>query len=195
MNIGFDFDKVFIDYPPGIPDYLFDKFYKKKANGVLLYRIPSRPEQLLRKLTHLPFLRPVIRENLIVLKRISKKNNKLYLVSSRFGFLEQRTTQLIKKHGFDQLFDGLFFNYQNEQPHLFKSTVIKKLQLDLYIDDDLHLLRYVARHNKKTKFFWLNKTKSGAVTFNITAVTKLEDSLPKTVLTATHTSGRHSSKQ
>jgi hypothetical protein len=36
MNIGFDFDKVFVDYPPIIPDYFFDRFYKKKANGTLL---------------------------------------------------------------------------------------------------------------------------------------------------------------
>jgi len=182
MNIGFDFDKVFIDYPPLIPDYLFDRFYKKKANGTLMYRIPSRPEQVFRKLTHFSFLRPVIKENVLFLKTIPKKNNSLYLISSRFGFLEQLTQKLVCKHGFDQIFDGLFFNFNNLQPHLFKNEVIKHLRLDTYVDDDLPLLRYVARHNKKTRFFWLNKQKTGTITFNITAITDLTAILPESPL-------------
>ena len=56
MNIGFDFDKVFIDYPPFLPGKLFDKLYKKKDNGTLLFRIPEYPEQILRKALHLPFI-------------------------------------------------------------------------------------------------------------------------------------------
>lgn len=179
MNIGFDFDKVFIDYPPLIPDYFFDRFYKKKANGTLLYRIPSHPEQVFRKLTHLPFMRPIMKENYIFLKSISKEENSLYLVSSRFGFLEQITQRLIHKHGFDTIFHGLFFNFNNLQPHIFKNEVIKKLQLDIYVDDDLPLLRYVARHNKKTKFYWLNKKRAGPVTFNITGITNLSAILPE----------------
>lgn len=184
MNIGFDFDKVFIDYPPFIPDYFFDRFYKKKSNGTLLYRIPSRPEQVFRRMTHLSFMRPVIKENYLFLKSISKKDHSLYLVSSRFGFLEQITQKLIHKHGFDTTFDGLFFNFNNLQPHLYKNEVIKNLKLDIYVDDDLPLLRYVARHSKRTKFFWLNKKKTGTITFNITGVTDLSAILPEASLRA-----------
>jgi hypothetical protein len=175
MNIGFDFDKVFIDYPPVIPDYFFDRFYKKRANGVLLYRIPSAPEQVFRKLTHLPFMRPVIRENVAFLKTISKQEHTLYLISSRFGFLEQITARLVRRHGFDAIFDGLYFNFQNKQPHLFKSEVIKNLRLDIYVDDDLPLLRYVARHNKRTRFYWLNKKTAEQMTFNIRGITSLKE--------------------
>jgi hypothetical protein len=120
----------------------------------------------------------VIRENVQFLKRIPKKEHHLYLISSRFGFLEQLTGRLVRKHGFDTVFDGLFFNFQNEQPHLFKREVIKKLQLDMYVDDDLPLLRYVARHNKRTKFYWLNKKTTGQLSFNIRAITSLSEILP-----------------
>ncbi len=178
MNIGFDFDKVFIDYPPIIPDYFFDKFYKKKSNGTLLYRIPSKPEQFLRKLTHLPYLRPVIRRNLVFLQSIPRESHSLYLISSRFGFLQQLTERIVKQHGFDKIFDGLYFNYENKQPHLFKSEVIRGLHLDIYVDDDLALLKYVARHNKKTKFYWLNPKRKGVLSFNITGITDLADILP-----------------
>src|SRR3989344_6986671 len=156
MKIGFDFDKVFIDYPPFLPGKLFDKFYKKRDNGILLYRIPTYPEQIIRKALHLPFMRPPIKENLEFIKTISKKNNKLFLISSRYKFLKKETNRLIKKYDLNNIFDSMYFNYDNMQPHLFKNQVLKTLNLDIYIDDDLSLLKHVAKNNHKTKFYWLN---------------------------------------
>lgn len=155
MNIGFDLDRVFINTPPFIPGGIFNKFYKKKDNGVLLYRIPSRTEQIFRRAIHFPFLRPPIEENLAILKSISKKDNKLYLISSRYKFLESVTNELVKKYHLDEIFDKLYFNYENQQPHIFKNEILKKLKLDMYIDDDLSLLQFVAKDNPKTKFYWL----------------------------------------
>ncbi|HSW48096.1 MAG TPA: hypothetical protein VLG67_03350 [Candidatus Saccharimonadales bacterium] len=176
MNIGFDLDKVLIDYPPFVPPKLIDKLYKKKDNGVLIYRIPSLPEQLLRRASHSPILRHAIKENLQFLKNIPKDNNKLYLVSSRFKFLEKRTEKLIKKLGLDKIFDGLFFNYENKQPHIFKNAVIKTLNLDIYIDDDLSLIKHVANENPKTIFYWLNQQgKNDQIFNNIFSISKLDD--------------------
>src|SRR6185503_6799514 len=176
MNIGFDFDKVFIDYPPFLPKKLFDKFYKKRDNGVLLYRIPAYPEQILRKTLHLPFMRPPIKENLAFLKGISKKENKLFLISSRYKFLEKETNRLIQKYQLDKIFDSMYFNYENKQPHLFKEEVMKYLDLHKYIDDDLSLLKHVAKDNNKTKFYWLN-TNGSSQTYpkNIIEITTLDE--------------------
>lgn len=158
MNIGFDLDKVLINYPPLIPDRVIEKLYKKKANGTLLYRIPSTPEQWVRKMSHFSPLRRPVKNNLLLLKKLSRKNH-LYLISSRFKFLEPETTKLLKKHRLDSLFDGMYFNYQNQQPHEFKEQVLKKLHLDAYVDDDYHLLNYVAKHQKATTLYWLATNK------------------------------------
>ncbi len=155
MKIGFDLDRVFINTPPFVPGKIITKLYKKKDNGVLLYRIPSHSEQLFRKATHHPLLRPPIEENLTVLRSIANKNNKLYLISSRYKFLEDITGKLVKRHGLDDIFEKLYFNYDNKQPHIFKNDILKKLKLDMYIDDDLSLLQFVAKENPKTKFYWL----------------------------------------
>jgi hypothetical protein len=174
MNIGFDLDKVFIDYPPFVSPSFIDKLYKKKDNGMLIYRIPKYPEQLLRNVSHIPILRPAIKNNLEFLRNISKKDNKLYLISSRFKFLEKRTEKLIKRYQLDKIFDEMYFNYENLQPHIFKNQVIKKLDLDIYVDDDLSLIRHVARENAKTRFFWLNQLKKdGDLAKNIFAVSKI----------------------
>ncbi len=176
MKIGFDLDKVFVNTPLFVPDKLINKLYKKRDNGTLLYRIPGYPEQLLRKVSHLPIFRPQIKNNIEFLKNISKENNKFYLISSRYKFLEKETNQIIKKYGLDKIFNSLHFNYNNEQPHLFKNNVLKKLNLDLYVDDDLSLLKYVAKYNPKTKFFWLNhKNEKQKLPKNIIEISKLEE--------------------
>lgn len=178
MNIGFDLDKIFIDHPPLVPSVLLEKFYRKKSNGELLYRIPKKPEQVLRNLIHHPLLRPGIKNNLRFLSHIPKQEHKLYLISSRFGFLRERTEKLIKKYHFNDMFDGLYFNYENKQPHLFKNEVIKSLKLDMYIDDDFPLLKYVAKENKKVKFFWLTNKRKQMLTKNISSINSLSEIFP-----------------
>lgn len=174
MKIGFDLDKVFIDTPPLVPNVIINKFYKKRDNGILLYRIPSRPEQLFRKATHLPILRQGIKKNLAFLKSIPKSKNKLYLISSRFKFLEPETSKLIRAYGLDTIFDEMYFNYENQQPHKFKNEILKKLKLDIFVDDDLSLVKYVAKDNPKTKFFWYDPSaEEKSLEDNITAIGNL----------------------
>ena len=173
MNIGFDLDKIFIDYPPFIPDVIFDKFYKKNSDAELLYRIPKKPEQMVRYLIHHPLLRPPIQKNMDFLKEFSKTHNNLFLISSRFGFLETRTNELIKRYGFDKIFKGLYFNYTNKQPHLFKDNVLKELKIKKYVDDDFALIKYLAKHNTKIQFYWLNPKESKKIDNNIEAITDL----------------------
>lgn len=175
MNIGFDLDKIFIDYPPFVPDWLIDKLYKKGANGELSYRMPSKAEQILRLVSHYSIFRPPIKENIEIIKKLYRNNNKHYLISSRFNFLKNKTEVLIKKHQLDKFFDGLFFNFKNEQPHLFKNNVIKKLKIGLYVDDDLQLLQYLSAKNSKVKFFWLNNNETRKLENNLFAIRKLSE--------------------
>ena len=178
MKIGFDLDKIFIDYPPIVPDRMIDRLYKKKSNGVLLYRIPSRPEQIVRRLSHLSIFRPPIYENISFLKSLPKDKHELFLISSRYKFLKKTTEQLMKKHAFDKIFSGRYFNFDNKQPHLFKAEVLKKLKIDIYVDDDLHLLKYVAKENPKTMFYWLTPVETNEkLPKNIKPVHRLPDIL------------------
>lgn len=178
MNLGFDLDKIFIDYPPFIPAELINKLYKQKSNGVLLYRIPSKPEQVFRIVSHHPFLRPPIVKNLDFVKKLSSnKKNKHYLISSRFSFLKNRTNTIINKYQFDKIFDAMIFNFEDKQPHLFKNQAIKKLNINRYIDDDLPLLEFIAKDNQNTKFFWLNNNQNKQLTINLFAIKQISGML------------------
>lgn len=178
MNLGFDFDKIFIDYPPFIPSGLIDRLYKEKNKNSITYRIPSKLEQHFRIATHHPILRPIISENIQFLKKLRKNNNhKHYLISSRFSFLKKRTETVVRTHSFDKIFDELFFNFKDEQPHIFKNKIIKKLAIHRYVDDDLGLLEYLLSKNENIKLFWLNKKHNGFLKKNLFAITKLSNIL------------------
>jgi len=175
MYIGFDLDQIFIQYPAYISSKIVDRLYKQKTQEGLSYRIPSRAEQLFRLATHTQTFRKPMKENLLFLAELKRnQRDSYYLITGRFDFLKKRTEAFIKKHNFDTIFDGMYFNYKNEQPHLFKDSIIKKLHLDRYVDDDFDLLNYLAQRNANTTFFWLNKRKEGKVLDNLIAVTKLQ---------------------
>lgn len=157
---------------------MINRLYKKKDNGVLLYRIPSKPEQMIRKMSHFSLFRPPIKENIEFLKNLNREENRYFLISSRFGFLKNATEKIVRKHDFDQHFAAMYFNYENKQPHLFKNEILQQLGLDAYIDDDLSLLKFVSRDNPKTQFYWYNKKNNGTITDNIRGITHLNDIFP-----------------
>lgn len=179
MNIGFDLDRIFIDTPPFIPDWIIDRIYKKKDNGVLLYRIPGTIEQKIRQISHLSYFRPAMRENIqLLMKLAASKNNTIFLISGRFGFLQHQTEKIMKRHGLAHLFKQSYFNTHNEQPHIFKSRIIKEKNIDTFIDDDLSLLKYLAKKNISTHFYWLNDKIQTMIEKNLSGITELQQILP-----------------
>lgn len=178
MNLGFDLDKIFINYPPIIPVIIIDWLYKRKLNEGLSYRIPGKSEQIIRIISHYHLFRSPIQKNLMFIKNLRESSNhRHFLISSRFSFLKKKTEELVIKHKLHKLFDELYFNFENKQPHLFKNNIIKKLKLQKYVDDDLSLLKYVSMNNPRTFFYWLNDKTKGKLTKNLTAITDLSEML------------------
>jgi len=177
IKIGIDFDKVFVSYPPIIPSSLIEYLYKKR-NHKLSYRIPGKIEQTIRILSHMPALRMPIKHNIVSLKKLANKNRyDIYLVSSRFSFLESRTMDWDKKHKVFKFFKKIYFNFNDEQPHLFKDKIIKSEKVENFIDDDLDLLLYLSKNNSKVNFFWVtnNGFSNLSLPKNISKIKTLEE--------------------
>lgn len=174
MNIGFDLDKVFVNHPPFIPTWLIQKLYGEKANGHLSYRMPGRGEIYIRKISHVPLLRPAIKQNIQELEKIHKKKGvHTFLISSRYSFLKNESMKIMQLYHLNSLFDDISFNFTDKQPHVFKNALLKEKNVDRFVDDDLPLLRFLAEKNPKILFYWLNDTRQGKITKNIFAVTNL----------------------
>lgn len=182
-RIGFDFDKVFVSYPPLVPNFVIDFLYRHSFslgfdnNNALSYRFPGKIEQRIRILSHNPIFRHPIKNNLDSLDRISKTIPcELYLISSRFSFLKQRTQEWVTKNNIKLYFERLYFNYKDLQPHIFKDQVIKKLKLDEFIDDDLDLILFLSIKNPSVKFYWIsNRNLNKSLPKNVTQIKNLKE--------------------
>lgn len=177
MKIGFDLDRVFIDFPPFIPPYVIDWLYKNHGRKTLSYSIPKSPiSKLIRRASHLSLFRPLLRKNIEILSQIFLNPNlKLYLVSGRYRFLENLTFKLLHRYNLINPFAKIYLNSANEQPHLFKEKILKKLNLDLFVDDDLDLLKYLQKNGIKTKLLWYNPGQKNAETSGITAIANFSE--------------------
>jgi uncharacterized HAD superfamily protein len=147
IRIGFDLDGVIIGKPPFIPQFLLEALVREHKNRHLSYRFPdSNLERMVRVASHYPLLRPPIRKNIKIIKELNKSNNySLYVVSSRYSFLEDRTKQWFRFYRLRKFFKEIHTNLKDEQPHLYKEKMIKKLKLNVFIDDDLPLLGYLRK--------------------------------------------------
>ena len=174
MHIGFDLDGIFVATPPFIPKKVIEWLYRGHDQK-FFYRFPTRAEQAVRVITHMPILRPLMQKNIDILKKKKKTGHAYYLISSRFGFLRARTHAIITTHKLSEVFDMMYFNFDNAQPHLFKDAVIKKLAISRYIDDDLPLLQFLAKQNSRILFYWLNSKEKKEIEKNLFAITDLRD--------------------
>lgn len=174
MNIGFDLDGIFIGLPPFLPQWVIETLYRDRDHKKLHYRIPGKFEQYIRELSHTHFFRPPLKRNISFIKTLSqKKGYSFFLISSRFGFLKEPTYRILKRYGLDSIFKNVYFNFDNEQPHVFKNKIIKKTQISLFVDDDLYLLKFLAKENKKITFFWFNQERNDKIMDNLFAITDL----------------------
>lgn len=146
IRVGFDFDGVIVNKPPLISKKLVEILFKGCRKG-LHYRFPgSKIEQLIRKLSHFYLFRPPFRKNLELIKELGKKEGyKLYLVTSRYSFLEKETYNWIKKRELNNIFSKYILNTKDEQPHVFKKEALKKLNLDYYFEDDPLIVDFLGK--------------------------------------------------
>ena len=143
MNIGFDLDRVFINYPPFIPDAVIDWLYKSHNNCALAYRIPrSQAEIFLRSFSHKPVFRPPMPENIAFVRRLSQNtNHTLHLISSRYDFLEKTTWNMLARYNLKDAFRSVNLNTKNEQPHLIKNRIIEEKKINTFEEDDGELVQ------------------------------------------------------
>lgn len=174
-KIGLDLDGVLVGLPPFIPSAFIEWLYKDHSQKQLSYRYPPFFEQKIRQLSHLPFIRPEIKGNCRLLKELNQqKKYCFYLITGRFAFLEKLTFAWLKKYNLIHVFDKIYLNKKNIQPHKFKEQILNKVQLDLYIEDDFDSIIYLATRFQKIHFYWYTRKKDIKLNKNnITAINNL----------------------
>jgi hypothetical protein len=156
LRVGFDLDGVILYNParsirPFV--FLFKRIFLK--NRLKKFWVPrGKWEKLFWRLAHKSsiFLAPGFDE---IEKLVKEKKIEAYLVTGRFSFLKDDFEGWLKKMKAKEYFSGCYYNENDEQPHLFKQRLVKKLKLDYYIEDNWNIVDFLNSNNSSTKIFWI----------------------------------------
>jgi len=164
FKVGFDLDGVILYNPIRIFRKLISDILKplkknlfntKKNKAELFYIPKSKIMRFVWLILHKTSF--MISPDYDQLIKISKKKNvELYLITGRYGFLENDLKKWLKKINAKKIFKKVFYNKKNSQPHLFKKNVIQKLNLKYYVEDNWDIVKKLNHKNSKAKIIWLS---------------------------------------
>ena len=150
LRVGFDLDGVILYNPARVVHPLISlvkRLFLSKRKLAFYY--PHSPiEKWMWKLFHLSsiYIAPGMDDIKVLVK---EKKIKAYIVTARYGFLGDDFKKWVKKNEIDLVFDGVYFNKDDEQPHLFKEKMMKELYLDVYVEDNYDVVKYLAQKKYK----------------------------------------------
>jgi len=156
LRVGFDLDGVLLYNPARIARPIivfFKKIFLKQEVDKFHY-----PKTKIQKLIWLMFHKIVFgpAAGYDELKKLIKtKKIKAYIITGRNESLKNDFNSWMKKLEADKYFSSCYYNDKNDQPYLFKEKMIKKLNLDIYIEDNWDIVRNIKNDKLKVKIFWI----------------------------------------
>ena len=91
-------------------------------------------------------------KTIIIKQLIKDKKIKAYIITARYSYLKNDLEEWLNKMKVNKYFSGIYYNQNDEQPHLFKERMIKKLNLDIFVEDNLDIVSYLS---SKFKIYWI----------------------------------------
>lgn len=153
LKVGFDLDGVLLYNPARIARpiiSLIKRFFIKKKN-LRFYAPKTFFGKQLWRFFHKSsiFIAPGLED---VKKLIQTKKIKAYIITARYSYLKNDLEIWLKKMKINQYFSGIYYNQKDEQPHIFKERMIKKLGIDIFVEDNLDIVEYL---NPEFKVLWI----------------------------------------
>ncbi|GAB4219722.1 MAG: hypothetical protein Fur009_7190 [Candidatus Microgenomates bacterium] len=165
IKVGFDLDGVLLYNPARIARpiiYFLKKIFLKRKIDKFYYP-KNKFEKFIWLLLHKSSFFP--QSGIDEIKKLIKnKKIKAYVISARYESLKDDFLLWKKKIDPEDLFSGWYYNEKDEQPYEFKAKMIKKLNLDIFVEDNWDIVKklkvnHVRRGQKlkvkKIKIFWI----------------------------------------
>ena len=158
LKVGFDMDGVIL-YNPIRFVRPIAKLFKPFKSALLkqkkesFYFPKSKIEQFLFRLLHKTSFIPnsALKD---IKKLVRAKKIKAYIITGRYSFLTKDYETWLKKIKAETIFDKCYQNKEDLQPNEFKEKMIKKLNLDVYVEDNWDIIQKL-NHHTPAKIFWL----------------------------------------
>ena len=159
IRIGFDLDGVLLDNPSRVFRSLISR--SKKAHlfprkELEFYHPNSAWEKFLWTMVHKSSFKLAKGFAQLESLALEQTNLQIYVISARFACLKKDTCQWQKIINQKHIFQGMYFNDQDEQPHLFKKRMVQELALDYFVEDNWDVVNYLAKEQGQTQIWWLS---------------------------------------
>ncbi len=155
IEVGFDFDGV-IAYNPFRLIRSPVTFVKRNIFGAreLKFWYPKKKwQQIFWTILHESSVFPS--KGIGLLQRLIEEDKiEAHLITARYSFLDDHLHKWLEKHNLKKIFKTINLNKKDEQPHLFKEKMLQKYKLDIFIEDNLDIVRYLHGRNR-TKIYWI----------------------------------------
>lgn len=155
LKVGFDFDGV-IAYNPFRIIRFPVSYFKRNVLGMkkLSFIYPKyRWQQMIWTILHESSVFPA--KGVEMMKDLIREEKiEAHLITARYSFLDGHLYKWLDRHKLKKFFKTINLNKNNEQPHLFKEKLIKHHNLDIFIEDNLDIVKHL--HGKgKTNIYWI----------------------------------------
>lgn len=160
LKVGFDFDGVIAYNPLRIirPLMSFLKLKKMVKRDQLVFFQPSNKlEEFGWWLVHQSSFMPA--RGFHILKELTQAGFiEPHLLTGRTTSLTKDLNYKLNLFGLGDLFKTVNITKHNEQPHVFKSRLLNKYQLDMFVEDNFDIVQYLKLHNLQTKVVWITNS-------------------------------------
>lgn len=146
IRVGFDLDGVILYNPARIIRPLIKtwKAKVKKTNKVSFFVPQNRAQVLVWDLLHKSSMFPAKGlDDITTLVQTGKIQ--AYIITARFGHLDQDTNRWFKKLNRNQVFTKCIRNQHNKQPHIFKAEMASKYQLHYFVEDNFDIVSHLSQ--------------------------------------------------
>lgn len=155
LQVGFDMDGVLLYNPIRVARPIVSSIKRiiLGKRSLHFYYPKSNYEKLLWHLVHKSSIynAPGIHE----ISRLVKQGKiEAYLVTARYNFLGPSVNKWVKRNNLEHTFKEVIYNSKDEQPHEFKERIVKKLHLDIYIEDNLDIVQHLSK-TTKAQVMWI----------------------------------------
>lgn len=162
IKVGFDMDGVLL-YNPIRFIRPVAKLFKPLKSAILkqqkesFYFPKTKLEIFLFSLLHKTsfMIAPGLDE---IEKLVKDKKIEAFIITSRYSFLKKEYDNWIKKININKIFKGCYQNIEDLQPNDFKIKMIKKLDLDIYVEDNWDIVQKLKarpERSRRVKILWI----------------------------------------
>lgn len=155
IRVGLDFDGV-VAYNPFRVIRPLIAYVKKDILGIkkINFFYPKASwQQIFWKILHESSVFPAKGVGLLR-QLVDEQKIEAHLITARYSFLDHHLHKWLKKYHLSNLFVSTNWNKEDNQPHIFKEKIIRDLDVDYYIEDNLDIVKYLYGKSK-AKIYWI----------------------------------------